>query len=300
MENNIIDLENKRDNLEKLKAAHNVYSKVGRYSNFYVLFCVITPIALSAAKYTFKVEGSIAEMMGLYILVSFIASICLDYKINRQRNLAVRIQQLFDCEVLGLSWNRFLHGKKPSQDEINDNIGSLADCYFINWYDDKIRNLEASVAVLLCQRINLSYDISLRKKLCNGLDVLAIIVTIIIISIAVYTNEGFRNVLMFAVVPIIPLLRWVCVTNLNNKRTLKKCENSISMIDEILGQINERKAVDYNDLHRIQDCIYQHRNCAFKVPDWFYKIMRKKLEEKNYHTISSLINRFRLMQTKND
>jgi hypothetical protein len=46
------------------------------------------------------------------------------------------------------------------------------------------------------------------------------------------------------------------------------------------------------DLCEIQNCIYDHRKTAFKIPDFIYNKMRSKQEEATHITVGELITRY--------
>ena len=70
--------------------------------------------------------------------------------------------------------------------------------------DREVYTVDRKLAVIICQRINLTYDVALRKKFLCYLTIISIIILIIILGIAFYEDEGLRSTIVFVAVPLIP------------------------------------------------------------------------------------------------
>lgn len=60
MANNIVELQNKPENIKMLKAMRYLYSRVGVLTNCYFIFCVLGPIVISL----WGTERSVYESVG--------------------------------------------------------------------------------------------------------------------------------------------------------------------------------------------------------------------------------------------
>ena len=166
MANNIVELQNRPGNIKMLKAMRHLYSKVGKLTKYYFIFCVLVPIVISFTKPFISSETYqvLFHSMIAYNLLSLIAGLCLECIIKKERVLAAKIQQKFDCDVFELQWNKYAFGTQPTVEEIDYNAKSSNDEDFINWYDREVYTVDRKLAVIICQRINLTYDVALRKK----------------------------------------------------------------------------------------------------------------------------------------
>ena len=216
-----------------------------------------------------------------------------EFKIKKERVLAAKIQQQFDCNVFELQWNRYTFGAQPSLEDINSNAKSSNDEDFLNWYDRDVDIVDRMLAVIICQRINLTYDVALRKKFLCSLTIISIIILIIILGIAFYEDEGLRTTIVFVAVPLIPVIRWFFSTRKANSDNIEKCERIKKIIDDYLEEYRNNGIVFSDiDLCEIQNCIYDHRKTAFKIPDFIYNKMRSKQEEATHITVGELITRY--------
>lgn len=295
MANNIVELQNRPENIKMLKAMRHLYSKVGKLTKYYFIFCVFVPIVISFTKPfissdTYQV---LFHSMIAYNLLSLIAGLCLECIIKKERVLAAKIQQKFDCNVFELQWNKYAFGTQPTVEEIDSNAKSSNDKDFINWYDREVDTVDRKLAVIICQRINLTYDVALRKKFLSYITFICSIIFIAIMVVAFCENEGLRTTIVFVVVPLIPIIRWFFSTRKANIDNMEKCEGIKKIIDDYLEEYRNNGIV-FNDIDlcEIQNCIYEHRKTAFKIPDFIYNKMRSKQEEATHITVGELITRY--------
>ena len=295
MANNIVELQNRPENIKMLKAMRHLYSKVGVLTNHYFIFCVLVPIVISFAKPFISSEDYqvLFHFMIAYNLLSLIAGLWLECKIKKERVLAAKIQQQFDCNVFELQWNRYVFGTQPTVEEIDSNAKFSNDEDFINWYDKDVDAVNRMLAVIICQRINLTYDVALRKKFLGSLTIISIIILIIILGLGFFEDEGLRTTIVFVAVPLIPVIRWFFSTRKANDDNMEKCERIKKIIDDYLEKYRNNGIVFSDiDLCEIQNCIYEHRKTAFKIPDFIYNKMRSKQEEATHITVGELITRY--------
>ena len=228
-----------------------------------------------------------------YNLLSLIVGLWLECEIKKERVLAAKIQQQFDCNVFELQWNKYTFGAQPSLEDINSNVKSSNDEDFINWYDREVDTVDRMLAVIICQRINLTYDVALRKKFLSYITLICSIIFIAIMVVAFCENEGLRTTIVFVAVPLIPIIRWFFSTRKANSDNMEKCERIKKIIDDYLEEYRNNGIV-FNDIDlcEIQNCIYEHRKTAFKIPDFIYNKMRSKQEEATHITVGELITRY--------
>lgn len=295
MANNIVELQNKPENIKMLKAMRHLYSKVGVLTNYYFIFCVLVPIVISFAKPFISSDDYqvLFHSMIAYNLLSLIVGLWLECEIKKERVLAAKIQQQFDCNVFELQWNKYTFGAQPSLEDINSNVKSSNDEDFINWYDREVDTVDRMLAVIICQRINLTYDVALRKKFLSYITLICSIIFIAIMVVAFCENEGLRTTIVFVAVPLIPIIRWFFSTRKANSDNMEKCERIKKIIDDYLEEYRNNGIV-FNDIDlcEIQNCIYEHRKTAFKIPDFIYNKMRSKQEEATHITVGELITRY--------
>lgn len=290
MANNIVELENRQEHINQLKAARHLYTKADNYTTAYVIICVLIPIVISIGRiFVDSLAPLFLHTLTAYTLMSLVMGFLLESQISKFRNTAAKIQQLFDSDVLGLKWNAYLWGKKPSLEDVNENIGNLPDKDFVDWYNTQVRDMTKMEAALICQRTNLVYDSKLRKKFNSIINVIAGSAFVLILIAGFYKNEGMRTASVFIGVPLVPIIKWFFSVRRQNLNDIDRCESLKSFIDECLDNLKiNHMAINECTLYRIQDGIYKHRKTAFKIPDCLYNYMRSSQEDKVHMMVNKL------------
>lgn len=293
MANNIVELENRQEHINQLKAARHLYTKAENFTNKYVFFCVLIPIVISLFRiFIDSLAPIVLYAFATYTIVTLIIGFLLETQINKFRNTAAKIQQLFDSEVFGIEWNAYLWDKKPSLEDVNENVCNLPDKDFVNWYDTQVGDMTKIEAILICQRTNLVYDSKLRKKFNSIIDFIAWSVLVIFIIVGFYKNVSIQTAIVFIGVPLVPIAKWMFLTRKKNFIDIEKCTSLKLLIDDSLKALQKDPCV-INEcaVNRIQDGIYEHRKNAFKIPDFLYKIMRNEQEDFIKKMVSHFTNK---------
>ena len=128
----------------------------------------------------------------------------------------------------------------------------------------------------------------------NILSVIAFIVGLAILSVSFYIDEGIRSAIVFIGVPLVPIIKWFLVTRKQNLADIKMCSSLKRLIDDKLDNLHASHGeIDYTILYRIQDSIYSHRKVAYKIPDFFYNMMRDKHENSTHIIISQIVDKLK-------
>src|SRR5690606_36628514 len=104
-----------------------------------------------------------------------------------------------------------------------------------NWYSLAVKKVDTNVASLLCQRTNITYDFSVRKRYKYLIYVISAITFIILLFIAVIDDLTLKGFLIEVILPSIPVVMFAykeinsnteSIDNLNHLRNL--IESSLS------------------------------------------------------------------------
>lgn len=289
--NDIITNENKALNIDRLAAQRKLYSKAKNYSNAILWLCVIVPIAFSFAKVVAK---SIPEVAQAAIIYSFFATF-LKYLLSgyqsENRNLASRIQQLFDCELFHLEWNEALCGAKPIPEEVYNAQKGASRNKLENWYEPIIATLSHDYAVLVCQRTNVVYDHGIRKSFGCIVNIVFAFSIIIIFTSGLLLKTNMWNWFLNTVIPMMPIIAWYLDLHKQNKSNLSALNKLQTLIDGSLIKAEAGEAIETTSLQNIQNFMYMHRNTSYTIPDWVYKMKRDSSEAATYYSAEQLCNR---------
>lgn len=281
--NNIASKQNDQVQLDLLFSQRQLYSSAKKLffwrSCAAVIFAVIGPILSSVQ----SIESGYVAVFAIAYL--FLDNLILERMEVSKKILAAKIQELFDVTVLGLKWNDIVVGKKPDKETIAMILSSNKDRDYIalklaDWYSPKVSDVDLSIGRFLCQRSNVWWDSTLRKRYLNFLYVVLASIFLVVVLLSVYLNMTIINFILGIIFPIIPLAELLikqikehtgsncCSTEL--KENLDKTLDSVTMGIEIKN--DEILARTY------QDEIFRHRSKCPMVFDFMYWIFRDNQE----------------------
>ncbi len=274
--NNIINEQNESEKIELLKAQRVAYSQCKKFQIFdvvSVLIAVFFPlIALIKPEYQNTINAFGVLWTVAYLLTEF-------YRKSKTTQGAT-IQEQFDTELYGLNWNQILCKNKVNIDTIQELSSKYTKQDLQNWYSTKIDNsLPQEIAVILCQRINFSWEINQRKKFVGFLSIITGVYYLVYIIIGFTQNIGFFDLLIL-LSPSIPFLVFSVQNILSLRSHIKSKNETLGFIDaELENYKANRNVPSLEKLRQIQDTIFSERTVPEKVPDWFYRLNKSTNEK---------------------
>lgn len=287
--NNISIKQSQQPMLDLLKAQRIAYSKCKSYQIFdtiSIIIAILTPIIAFTNNKTLDVLTVVGVIWTILYLI---------FDTIRKSKLSVgaKIQEQFDTELFEIEWNNTLCRDKISIDTITELANEYNENDLQNWYSLEITpNLEKNIAVILCQRINLLWENSLKFKYSKALLICVIIYYSIILGIVITINYGIFDT-MKLISPTIPFLVYGVQNFYNVKSQRDTKRQLIQDIDNALNNYSKSRILPTNTILRnIQDVIYNERNSIEKTPDWFYKLQKQKYENHTDEVIRNIKNSF--------
>ncbi|GAA4245019.1 S-4TM family putative pore-forming effector [Winogradskyella damuponensis] len=274
--NNITTEQNNPNLIELLKAQRIAYSQCKRFQFFDVISILIAIsfplIALIKPEFQNPINAFGVLWTVAYLLTEL-------YRKSKTTQGAT-IQEQFDTELYGLSWNNILCKSKVNVDTIQELSSKYKKNDLQNWYSIKIDNsLPKEIAIILCQRINFSWEINQRKKFVGFLSVITIVYYLIYIVIGFTQNIGFFDLLIL-LSPSIPFLVFSVQNILSLRSHIKSKNETLNFIDAELENYKANRSVPSSEnLRQIQDTIFTERTVPEKVPDWFYRLNKTNNEK---------------------
>lgn len=300
--NHIEVLQNEPAQLQKLAAQRELYSAAKRRLNAQIAGGVGIPIVLALVSI---LVPAVSVYSALYACCFFVIdAFMLEPAIKALKAKAAKIQELFDGFVLDLKTSPF----KTATDVTVDEVLSYYDAHakvesnvelLRNWFDVKVEKVDISVARLICQRINYSWDCRLRESFSRLLKWILVLVPLLILI------SGFLLALpiiqaTLIITGLLPLFRFL--NKLYQDNTDAKLR--LSRLNEFFNKIWER--ILANDIsndelgesaRRIQDEIYENRVRSPLIPDMFYRYYRPKQEDLMLKTGDTLVSELKEHQS---
>lgn len=288
--NDITTRQNNPNLIELLKAQRVAYSQCKKFQIFDVVSVIIAILfPLLTLKYP-NYQNAINAFGVLWTASYLLTEV---YRKNKTTQGAI-IQEQFDTELYNIKWNEVLCKDKANIDTIQDLASKYSKNDLQNWYSTKIDNtLPNEISILLCQRINFSWEISQRQKFVTFLSIIAILYYGIYIVIGFKNNVGFFDLLVM-LSPSISFLVYSVLNVISLRSHVKSKNETLKFIDRELESYKQNKASlpTTETLRQIQDVVFTERTVPEKVPDWFYRLNKSKNENFIDNLIIKIQNNF--------
>lgn len=290
---NIIEAQNKPDNLKRLAAQKQLYSHAKRLLTFQVILTVFIVVILSLV----SLKYDISSYFSMYcVIITFIDILFINSAIDDYKEKASQIQEFFDTDIFNLEWNSLI--EKPDHSLIfrfseiykktNKDFSKLK-----NWYPESISKISTDDAIIICQRSNCNYDTSIRSgfaKLSAGVSFFAIILIIISSSIRGVTVE---NLFSSMLLPLLPVIAFTVSRYRENNSSLISLNKLYSFACDAWSKSINEKCDGIKPLARqIQDKIYDNRKNSPLIFDWYYNLQRNKHEGEMNYSADQLVQDF--------
>lgn len=159
--NRITEKQNESKFIEYLKAQRVAYSQCKSYQVFDVI-SVIMAIILPVIG---MLNEDIVNYLGAFgVLWTIIYLVTENYR-SKKTEQGAKIQEQFDTELYDITWNEILCKEKINSDTQIDLANKYDGNDLSDWYSTEIdSSLPKAIAIILCQRINFSWELKLRKR----------------------------------------------------------------------------------------------------------------------------------------
>ncbi|MEW6717613.1 MAG: S-4TM family putative pore-forming effector [Chloroflexota bacterium] len=205
-----------------------------------------------------------------------------------KRQMAAKIQELFDCEILELPWNDSL-GKKPEPEEIYKAYKKYKKRHtpedwekLKNWYTTpKLGEMKLSQARVACQRENIWWDAEQRREYARGVIIATIITFVALITVGIIADWSFRLFFQGPLALSLTILVIGISHGISHLEAAKVLDELLTRSTE-LWQLASRNEENESEISRrsrdLQTEIYHHRKGNLPVFSWYYARLRSKYE----------------------
>lgn len=276
-----------------LKARQRVYADATRYQILQIALTVVLPVIGAILAFA---HPDARPYVALYGLVATAADVTwIDRMQRRLLKVAAKISEEVDCGVLKMPWNSFVAGKREDVEVVdaaarrwNSDAASIA-----GWYVGIPPLARQTMARLVCQRMNLQYDASLRKKYGIYLIYGACIAFGALMIGAVARD---LRLIDFAAVAatISPAVFWAIREQFRQSDSANANETLKGEAEKFLESIQTSGCDDAECDRRsreLQDALFQRRVANPMVLPLVYRMMRRELEMQAHAGAEALLKR---------
>lgn len=201
----IVQKQNQPDNIERLAAQRNLYSTAKKIIGTQMILS--GPVAVCATLLSIavpEVKGYVA-LWGLCVL--FFDLVIFTPWQKKLREGGAKIQELFDCSVLDLSWNEIKVGKKPEPELVHEQAAKHGNdakkiAVLKDWYPLCVQTVATYWGSIICQRTNVWWDSKLRRKYATTVFGVLVVITLSLIGFGVYKHKDILEFIAYIAAPM--------------------------------------------------------------------------------------------------
>ena len=290
--NTIAKKQNEKTTIEYLVAARRLYSMAKCLRGIKVFLGVIIIAFLAYLQLRYPENENVSYALVMASVLALIAEPVLDCRISAYKVQGAKMQQCFDNDLFGFSWNESVCGKRPTEDKVVDYCkGKPIKKKLYDWYKGIEADMDEDLAVLLCQNQSGSYDRRLREWYIVLCFLCAVVLVVGVIYTALKKDATLYTILVYGVVPATPIINWfiaVFSSYFNDKEDLDHLDDAIY---QEMKRAEASQLIGKQVLERIQNLMFMHRKVAYLIPDLFYSILRRNSENRAAATVERILAR---------
>lgn len=283
MLNDIPELQNTELQIKRLAAQRFIYSTAKRAQIAQLVLAIPFTILFSILGLFIP---TLAPWQAIYGVSVLVIEAILDHWQKHQRKQAAKIQELFDCDVLGLDWNELEIGSKPDVETVIEGsnnylrkVGNVND--LVNWYPPVVGNLSIHLARLICQRTNLRWDFQLRRWFAQRALTLTAIVILLLLIFSLWNQLSLERFVLSVLAPALPVFSWGFREYQKQNEVADELERLKSQVEEYWNDaIKSKISVHQIEIksRALQDEIFDLRKDSPLIFDAVYQYFRMRYE----------------------
>ncbi|SFL61506.1 hypothetical protein SAMN04487943_102463 [Gracilibacillus orientalis] len=304
--NSIVIKQNEQKSIEILAAQRLTYTqgKKLQTSEFFISVVLVVFFNLLSLVIQNFAEGYLTE---LNIFNAFVVSIALvvseavlNPNISKRKEKAAKLQELFDCYVLGIDHNSIKTGVLPDYESINSLykkfISNKGDINLLqDWYSKDVENVPLEYGRIICQRSNFWWDVTLRLKYRQIVIISAIFLLLFLLSVTSLVGLTFNSFLINVLMPFLPALILVIRRVNQNSQAIISKKYLKEKVEEVWEDIfvNIKSDSELYDIAReLQNEIFENRKTNTLIPEFIYMKMRSDQEEDMGYSVNKMVDEF--------
>jgi len=270
--------------LDRLAAQRSLYSKAKQVQAWQLVLSVPCVIVWSFVVLAFPALRSYAALWG--IVITLLDSVALDRWQKNLKERAATVQELFDCDVLGLTCPE-LKGQRPDAELIAEQSsryrGTDPEYKAIrDWYAPAVGSLPIHLGRLVCQRSSCWWDAKLRRRYAVSVLIALGIFSTLIIVISLQQGTSLENLILTGITPLMPAITLAIKQFSEHNEAAARADRLKDYSEKLWREaVHGRLTVEEvtSQSRQLQDEIFDHRRRSPLIFDWIYQRLRDKHEE---------------------
>ena len=130
---------------------------------------------------------------------------------KRLKDLAARVQEAFDCDVLALPWNDLKSGERPDPELVKEKAEKYKEWAWQmpplkNWYPVAVAEIPVYIGRLACQRSNCWWDSKQRRRYAAWIIALVGLVFALVLLLSMGQGFTIEDFVLKVAAPLAPAL----------------------------------------------------------------------------------------------
>jgi SMODS-associating 4TM effector domain len=294
-ENQIPHRQNEPQEIERHAARRHLYKRASLCVAAQMILLVAAPLVWSVLIVLFPLLQVWAALFG--ITLSLLDALFIDQFQKALKGRAAKIQELFDCGVLEISWNKLKAGRQPEVDlviECSKKYRSHvpSDQEFRDWYPSVVGGLPLHLARLVCQRTNCVWSSKLRRQFATWILVAVALTGPTVFGIGLVGGMTLEKFVLAVLAPVLPAALWGIRTARSHFESAEATDRLAAHAEDlwekaVKGDLSKTQCE--REARALQDEIFERRKSDPIIFDWVYRVFRPSYEEQAKRSAESLV-----------
>lgn len=260
--NEILKAQEKEDNIKLLAAQRQMYSEAKNVSAFATFVSLAIPLIVTLLQIYISINYWILFFLALMLLL---AGAQLKRRAQKLAKVAACVQQKFDSNIFDMPFdNVCICDCDITQYSMRYLENHDAKEKLLGWYTVPIKGMNGLDAITRCQRQNSKWTKNLATRYFIFEIIVALITATAIIAGIILEHTPCESLFF-----LLTISEWILYQffDLNDfRKKSKKLETDMSHY-----ALSTKENIEI-----IQRDIFEYRSSAVLVPDWFYRVLKKR------------------------
>lgn len=279
----IPETQNSEHSIRYIAAWSNLYGHAKNVAG--IQFLLSVPAALAMSLIALKWPDWKFITTPLSMCFGWTDILLLDRIQNNRKRIGAKTQELFDCDVFGLTWNGLRCSPKPETEVLNDAADKqlkIADISkYRDWYPVEVGRLPLPLARLICQRAAVWWDMSQRKQYGGWLVGIVAALVVGVVAASFVADHRVRDMILSVYLPIAPAVIWAYREyrrQIDAAAGLEKIKGAIEAFwaEAIEGRRDSQAMTIFS--RSVQDMIFDGRSRNPLLFNSVYRLLRNRHE----------------------
>lgn len=295
MPNRTSEIENAPKQLDRLAAQRQLYSDAKTIQAWQMISGVGGAVICSFVTLIAPAFRAYAALYGMVLTILDIAVL------NPWQQLlkagAAKIQELFDCDVLEVPWQKLKAGRQRDP----ENIAAASTRYrqrdadyslLRNWYPPEVDKLPIQIGRVVCQRASCWWDGELRRRYALWIYSVLGSLSALVLLLGLLGGLTLEKFILAVLAPLMPAITLGLRQAREHREAAERADRLKEAPEDLWEMALQGATADEltKRSRQLQDEIYEHRRRSPLIFDWIYLRLRNAHEDQMNKGAQALVD----------